>query len=103
MDLINLLYVDTQVSAITIVVRVSCGSRHSARGVTSCGGSRHSVRGSIQCASQYLTQISSFEGAKVYSQTGWGSHCRICSLDPPLVRQQKLQDGAGVAVTTYIR
>ena len=41
-------------------------------GGTSCGGSTDiRLRGNLIC-SQYFTIISSLEGVKVYSQTGWG-------------------------------
>jgi len=33
-----------------------------------------------------LTFISSLEGTKAYSQTGWG-HSRIFPLDPPMAQQ----------------
>src|SRR6218665_905915 len=43
------------------------------------GGQFNVLRSSV-----YLTFISSLEGAKIYSQTGW-EHGRMCPLDPPLL------------------
>src|SRR6218665_1049531 len=45
-----------------------------------------SQRGPIKYVSKYLAFISSLEGARVYSQTGWRGLDRIFPQDPPLAQ-----------------